>query len=199
MTDLVPKDISASEVYALIQRLEQNVLNRLEDVEARVQESRTTRTDWYKRVLDTLQVLAIIAGFGFTVSQVWRLQESTDIDAWNTVSTEWLKVDQYFVQNPDLKKYFYDGIAATPNDPNYEKVEVSAIYVLNFLDYAISTSDHILKRYPEAASFIKPDVWRAYIQETYFRSPAVCAFLRKFSPGYSPETRRLGAQVCPKP
>lgn len=196
MTDITSSTNSRTEIATSNTSLEHEVLQRLKDLETQVRETKPASPDRYKRILDTIQAVIIVAGFGFTVSQVWKLQEATDLSAWNSVSTEWLKVDQYFVKNPELTKYFYDGVLAAPTDENYEKVQATAIYVLNFLDYAISTSDHIVRKYPEAASFIKPEVWKAYVQSTYFKSPAVCELLKKLSAGYAPETRRLGLATC---
>jgi hypothetical protein len=121
-----------------------------------------------------------------------------NLGAWNSVSAEWLKVDQYFLSHPELRTYFYDGTSIGPTDPNYQLVQSTANHVLNFLDYAVSTSEHIVLRYPNAKTFIKPDEWKAYVGSTYFRSPPVCDLLRKLANGYSKETRKLGEETCPR-
>ncbi|KAF0105868.1 MAG: hypothetical protein FD144_72 [Rhodospirillaceae bacterium] len=159
--------------------------------------SEAPRIDWYKRTLETIQVLAVIAGFSLTILQIGKIQESTDLAAWNSVSSEWLKVDQYFLQNPEMRKYFYSGASIAHDHMDHARVEGAANYVLNFLDYAIATSDHIVKKYPDSVTFIQPDAWKAYVKATYFKSPAICELFGKLSAGYSAGTRNLAREMCP--
>ncbi len=192
--------VADGDVAAMIRKLEQDTIRRLDVIEAKVVASPSPPDiDWYKRILDAAQLFVIAAGFALTVWQVGRIQESTDLGAWNSVSTEWLKVDRYFLEHPEMRQYFYRGKAVTPGNPDRDKIEGVANYVLNFLDYAISTSNHIVSEYPHAATFIKPEVWKAYVEATYFQSPAVCDLLRKLAKGYSPATRRMGEEACPPP
>ena len=201
-TDKTPSD----DIVALIRKLEEAMTRRLDQLEATVlaagewsstDTTETPRIDWYKRTLETIQVFAVVAGFSLTIWQIGKIQESTDLAAWSSVSSEWLKVDQYFLQNPEMRKYFYNGASIAPDHIDHAKVEGAANYVLNFLDYAIATSDHIVQKYPDAATFIQPDALKAYVQATYFKSPAVCQLLGKLSAGYSAGTRRLAEETCP--
>jgi putative membrane protein len=154
-------------------------------------------SDLYKRILETIQVCAVIAGFSFTVWGLGRLQESTDIGSYNSVSSEWLKVDQYFRDNPGMRKYFYSGEPLPANEEERQKVEAAAHYVLNFLDYAINASHHLKEQYPDNKTFIDHGVWETYIQKTFLTSPAVCAVLATIPDGYSKPTKELAVEVCP--
>ena len=99
-----------------------------------------------------------------------------------------MKVDTYFRDHPDMRKYFYDAAPIPAEEKHRLKVEAVAHYVLNFADYAIATSSRML---------IDDDVWRTYVLMTYFKSPAVCASLEKLQKGYSPTARQLAAEMCP--
>jgi hypothetical protein len=202
------RDQSVVELRMIVQRMEGQLAKRLDAIESRLSTVGTESTktagarsillsDTYKRILETIQVLAVIAGFTLTIFGLNKLQESTDLGAFNSVSSEWLKVDQYFLQNPGMRKYFYAGEPLPADSEERQKVEAAANYVLNFLDYAISTSDHIVKKYPGSVTFIQPDIWKTYVQMTYFRSPAICNFLATLPGGYTQGTRHLAEEMCP--
>jgi len=154
------------------------------------------QVDWYKRATDTLAVATLIAGFVLTYLQVGRWQESTDLSAWNAVSQKWLEVDSFFVQNAALRKHFYEGVPIRPDDVNYDKALAAGYFVLNFIDYAVSTSNHVVTKYPDTKTLIQPNVWESYLRATYFRSPVVCNLLRRIPEGYSLEARRIGLDAC---
>lgn len=177
------------------------LLRRITAIEAKVSDepkAEPPTVDWYKRVLDTLSTIVLVSGLLFTVLQVGKWQESNDLTMWNTASNEWTKLDLFFVQHSELKKYFYDGVAAQASEPTYDKVQMTAVYVLNMVDYLVSTSDYLMTKHPDAKSIIQPELWEAYFRRTYFQSPAVCDRLRSLADGYSTATRRIGASACPK-
>jgi hypothetical protein len=154
--------------------------------------------DWFKRITDVITAIVLIAGFAFTISQIWRLQESTDLAAWNAVSQQWLEVDKLLIQNPEARKYMYSDIPAPADGPASDRVKATGLYVLDFVDNAISTSNYIITKYPHAYSVIHPKEWENYFRATFFRSLVICTILIEMPEGFNPETRRIGEDACRK-
>ncbi len=154
------------------------------------------KADWFKRATDSITAIVVVAGFAFTVSQIWRLQESTDMSAWNAVSQQWLNMDKLLVQNSDVRKYVYNTIPISQDNPESDKVMAIAIYVLDFVDNAISTSNYIVTKYPGEKSVIHPQEWESYFRQTFFKSAVICDTLKQIQTGYHPETRRIGLDEC---
>jgi hypothetical protein len=155
------------------------------------------KTDWYKRILDTVQAVVVIVGVCVALQQLIQVRKNTDHTAYNTVSSEWIKLDRHFIENHELRSYFFEGVKIDEGERNYKKVDATAHYVLNFLDYAISTADH-LNPVP-SGSFVEKNVWHQYIQRTYFSSPIVCDNLRRYKEGYTHATWKVAEKSCNLP
>jgi hypothetical protein len=156
----------------------------------------SNKVDWFKRVTDTITALVVLGGFVFTILQIFRLQESTDLAAWNDVSHQWSKIDEFMVQNPDVRKYMYNDIPLPSNNLATDRINAAALYVLDFVDNAISTSNYIITKYPHAHSVIRPKEWETYFRETFFKSKVICDTLKQFHGGFNPETERIGTDAC---
>src|SRR5262249_2765874 len=103
-------------------------------------EKQTARStvDWYKRILDTVQAVIVMVGVVVAVQQLIQVRKNSYQTAYDTVSKEWLQLDRYFVEKNELRPYIFGNQAIDQNDSKYAKVDATAHYVLNFLDYAIA-------------------------------------------------------------
>jgi hypothetical protein len=161
-----------------------------------IEKEASSKVDWFKRVTDTITALVVLGGFVFTISQIWRLQESTDLAAWNDVSHQWIELDKFMVQNPNVRKYMYNDIPLPSDSLAMDRINAAGLYVLDFADNAISTSNYITTKYPHAYSVIRPKEWQTYFAETFFKSKVICDTLKQFSRGFNPETERIGREAC---
>lgn len=154
------------------------------------------RPDWFKRFTDSVTVAVLVWGFITSLHEVGRWQEGTDISAWNTLSAKWLEVDQFFILNSELRRYFYERAPVPSDESQKSKVEATAFYVLDFVDWVVNTSDYILTKHPKAKSVIEEASWETYFRRTFFTSPAICALLKRLPMAYSPGTRKMGLDAC---
>jgi hypothetical protein len=177
----------------LRERLDE-VIRKLDGIETRAAAS---KTDWYKRVLDTVQMIVVVVGVTVALQQLIQLRKNSSQTAYDTVSKEWLQLDRHFVTNHQLRPYFFDGKAIDRNHPDYPLVDATAHHVLNFLDYAIDTADHLGPQM--SGSFVETTLWHRYIQRTYFSSPIICDNLKKYGDGYSDATWQIAKGACGLP
>ena len=173
---------------------------RLDEVDrklGRIEKAAQPTTDWYKRILETVQVIVVVVGVTVALQQLIQLRKNSSQTAYDTVSKEWIALDRHFVAKHDLRPYFFEGKTIDRADPRYMEVDATAHYVLNFVDYAIDTADHLgpLK----SGSFVETDAWHQYIQKTYFSSPIICEYLKRFGEGYSDATWRVAEKPCSLP
>mgnify|MGYP001033360364 CR=1 FL=1 len=191
----------SDDMSSLPEKGEGKVARKLGELELRVEaiQRQTGRptTDWYKRILDTVQATVVIAGVIVASQQLIQLRKNSSQTAYDTVSKEWIQLDRHFIENRDLRAYFFEKKPISKNEPQYAQIDATAHFVLNFLDYALATADHLgpLK----SGMFIETDVWTKYIQKTYFSSPIVCDNLKRFSEGYSDVTWKVAAETCGLP
>lgn len=156
--------------------------------------AKSAKIDWYKRILDTIQAAIVIGGVGIAIQQLNEVRKTTEHTAYNLVSSEWIKLDRHFIENTHLRPYFFEGLKIERDHPRYAEVDATAHYVLNFLDYAISTADHLDPA--STNSVVERNVWHQYVQKTYFSSPIVCENLKRYREGYSQITLKVAEPSC---
>ena len=188
MSDALPG--SRSNEATLQERLD-DVVRKLEDIESK---AAGPKTDWYKRILDTVQATVVVVGVTVALQQLIQLRKNSSQTAYDTVSKEWLQLDRHFVTNHHLRPYFFEQKAIGRDHPDYAVVDATAHHVLNFLDYAIDTADHLGPQ--KSGSFVETTLWHRYIQKTYFSSPIICDNLKRYSDGYSDATWQIAKGSC---
>lgn len=152
-----------------LERIERDLTRRLEQIEAKAEaiQKQTARptTDWYKRILDTVQVVVVVGGVIVALQQLIQVRKNSYQTAYDTISKEWLVLDRHFAdKGKHLRPYLFGGQDIDASDPQYAEVDAAAHYVLNFLDYAIASADQLGP--PKAGTYVDTDVWTQYIQKT---------------------------------
>ncbi|GEP59605.1 hypothetical protein [Reyranella soli] len=155
-------------------------------------------TDWWKRCLDLFQFAVVTVGVFVGLQQLIQLRQNSDVAAFTTVSTEWLKLDLHFIQRPHLHAHFHNGEKEVA-EKHLSEAKATAQYVVDFVDYAIVTSDRLPSMgegFLEAGQ--DKDLWHRYVQQTYFRSALVCEILKEKSAGYNRKTLAVAKEPCSK-
>jgi hypothetical protein len=150
---------------------------------------------WIKQNTDVLTLLILAIGLIFALDQARKLKESIDATNWNSVASQWLDMDEKFVDRSELRKYIYDG-ADIPSDEN-DKQKALAIgnYVLDFLDNALIIGHNIGN-----SDITHISEWTEYFDKLILahNPPAICAIFNGAPEGYSKYTNELVGPHCAK-
>jgi hypothetical protein len=108
--------------------------------------------------------------------------QSVEGSIYSNITTQSLAEDQIFINNPELRPYFYEGKLLKPNDPMKHKIHATSEYLLDFFDSLESQ----LKKYPNLWIHEKRE-WEANIIDQFAWSPELCRYLDATKDWYSPE------------
>lgn len=153
----------------------------------------------FQRAIDILTVVILAGGLFFAWDQAGKLKESieasnrsTNISTRNTIFQQWVEIDKYMIDNPELASYFY-GDKPTPlaSDPNYAKINMTANYVLDFMDNTLNTEHDIntIAATQDATS------WEIQFKSMFSASPLLCASMKRNGPFYGPYLAQI-AKDC---
>ena len=160
----------------------------------------TISVDRFDRVTKVATILVNILGFGavayglhLNAQQLEASQRTAQANLWHEVSTQWLELDKFFLQNPDARNYVYGGRDISQDAANYNTVMAQATYVLDFIDYTINSVGD------DSSARLFVDLWKNYAKRVFTNSPAVCHELLENEENYVFTTRSLGKQYCRHP
>jgi hypothetical protein len=120
------------------------------------------------------------------VAQTKYTLESVESNVFGVITTQNLAADAMFINNPELRPYFYGGQAITEADPLYNKVEATAEYLLDYFDSLISQ----LRKYPLVWRYEK-ESWEKTIVDMLCWSPVLCRYLDRHSEWYNNDLQEL--------
>jgi hypothetical protein len=112
--------------------------------------------------------------------------QSVEGSIYSNITSQSLAEDKIFIDNPELRPYFYEGKMLEPNDPLKYKIWATAEYVLDFFDSLESQ----LKKYPNLWIHEKRE-WEANIVDQFAWSPELCRYLDATRDWYSQELYAL--------
>lgn len=95
--------------------------------------------------------------------------------------------NQIFINNPDLRPYFYSGKELNEDDPNYDKVMAMAENFQDFMDSVLMQRKSFPRIWPKSW-------WIPYFKDIFANSPVLCRSLRSTSNWYQPELIKLMEQ-----
>lgn len=93
-----------------------------------------------------------------------------------------LSVDKLFIDNPQLRPYFYNNKPITKNDKFYDTVSATAEYLLDYYDSLLvhlNLSPYIEIHYRKT--------WEASIIDSFLWSPILCSHLEENRPWFNDE------------
>jgi hypothetical protein len=112
--------------------------------------------------------------------------QSVEGSIYSNITTQSLAEDQIFINNPELRPYFYGGKELEPNSPLRHMVRGTSEYLLDYFDSLQSQ----LKKYPNLWIHEKRE-WQANTIDMFAWSPELCRYLDATKDWYSPELYAL--------
>jgi hypothetical protein len=134
--------------------------------------------------LNTIAAVFTILGMLIVAGTLITLVRQNQIQAYQTIYTSMLSIDQFFAEHPDLKSYIYDG-KGLPDSTHKEYPKV------------LSTCEMICDLFEEvigcrvAFSKDKWDGWVHYMTSLYQESIALKEFMALHKRWYTPELLEL--------
>ena len=117
-----------------------------------------------------LQALAGCIGVpGVLVSLYFLWRQSRDqtiatrAEIYQNITATMLDIDRYFIEHPELKKYFFDNAPISKKHREYERVKSIAEMFLDFMDFTLMHETQ-MKNYPWYQ-------WENYFKTVYDSSP----------------------------
>jgi hypothetical protein len=120
------------------------------------------------------------------VAQTKYTLESVGSNVFGVITTQNLAADAIFINDPELRPYFYGGQDLTEADPLYNKVLATAEYLLDYFDSLISQ----LRKYPLVWRHEK-ETWEKNIIDILCRSPVLCRYLDRHREWYNNDLQEL--------
>lgn len=127
---------------------------------------------WLNTNSGALQALASCIGVpGVLVSLFFLWRQSRDqtlatrATIYQNITATMLEIDRYFIEHPELKKYFFDNTPITKKHREYERVKSIAEMFLDFMDFTLEHKPG-MEDYPWSQ-------WENYFKSVYDTSPAL--------------------------
>jgi hypothetical protein len=138
-----------------------------------------TRFELASLVLAGIQLLLALGGFWLVyrtlrvlIEQTMLLRNSVDSGANASVGERQLGADLVFVEHPNLRKYFLEGVDLVPADPDYPAGVSAAQLLANFFDTYFLQRRSLPQLYEDAT-------WQAYIKAHIVGGPILRRFIRE--------------------
>ena len=156
----------------------------------------TTASYCYKRVIDTLTLLVIVAGLYFAWDQAKEFNAGQNLSNWSDVSARTYEIDKVFVENPEFRKYFLEGVDIAPDDKDYPKAASIAELLLDYLDSFAALLDY--NHGLISNGILQEEAWKHYFNESFTKSPLLCRRLIADPLNYGQQLRQTGIPLCEK-
>ena len=151
-------------------------------------------SDLYKRAIDTITLLVIVAGLYFAWDQAKEFNAGQNLSNWSDVSARTYEIDKVFVENPEFRKYFLEGVDIAPDDKNYPKAASIAELLLDYLDSFTALLDY--NHGLISNGILQEEAWKHYFNESFTKSPLLCRRLIADPLNYGQQLRQTGIPLC---
>lgn len=153
-------------------------------------------------IVDVLTLLVVAVGLYLGFDQAKKIadslaeaQRNNDLSQWNSVSQQWLAMDHVFLEHPGSRDYIFGNRDLKENDPDYKEHLAVAAFVLDFMDYAVSSYSNV-PNVPHLVALVHPEGWAYEFGVIFSNSPVVCRMLFEHEQGYNLGTRELARRDC---
>ena len=138
----------------------------------------------------------IIASLFFADMQIKAYIDTLNLQANQDLMSNLLDVDQVFIDNPDLRPYFFDGKKISPTDRNYNKVLAIADYEIDFFGSVLNEVSYSQSYASEKET---RQSWDQYMHTSFKESPIMCQRLKylAITGQYEPEFINKFKVDCP--
>jgi hypothetical protein len=93
--------------------------------------------------VDASAIIVSICALFLALYEGRQAQKSFREQVYQGFVSSWFELDKLFINNPELRKYFYEGTSLSRTDPNYLKVICVAEYFDDAFAYSKSQADVI--------------------------------------------------------
>ena len=128
--------------------------------------------------LQIVQTIAALVGMTAIVIAYVQFQESErreEQSVYRTISADWNEHLRLFVEQPELRPYFFDARPVAAGDPNADAVYAVAAVRIDLMDSILAHMDARGWSNEETAG------WREEFKDAFASSPALCAEMAKTS------------------
>jgi hypothetical protein len=129
-----------------------------------------------------LSIFISFLGFGFVIVSLRALTNQTRVMSFDGIHSLILSSDEMFVQHPDMRKYFYENVDISTDDPDYNLSLAMAETLLDTFESYIHHNTYV--RYYRG-------VWKEYIVDAFQNSPILRARFDQTPDWYPPDLQRL--------
>jgi hypothetical protein len=127
----------------------------------------------------------VIVGLVINIIQSEKVAKSIRANVESSTVTQVTKLDQVFMQKPDLIPYFYEGKSIDDKATDYREVSATAVMVLDVFDLVASQNRH----FPEF--WDTPGAWDEWMIDVFSTSPILRATIDKYPNWYGPDLKEL--------
>jgi hypothetical protein len=98
-----------------------------------------------------------------------------------------LKINEVFLQKPELRQYFYGGVDLEENSLVYADAESAAELILDVMEHVLWQARFFPQLFtPEKSEEGTQDTWKNYFHDMFILSPLLRKYLEKRQRWYSP-------------
>ena len=122
--------------------------------------------------IDIIQTVAIVLGFGLTAltiqflrKQTQEMTKATNAGVYQNVTVSMFQIDQLFIENPELRPYFYSNLEIPKNSKLQAKVYGMAEMLIDLLDNVRIQASNM----PQYAW----STWKRYFEDIFKSSPTL--------------------------
>lgn len=117
--------------------------------------------DWVMAIGTWFSGIVVAASLWFLWIQIRYLRHSLTGSIYQNVYETMIKMDNVFVENPELKPYFYDGKETNPADPLYQRVSSVAEMLTDYFDSVYYQKNYVpVQWFREFTSFMR-DIYKS--------------------------------------
>ena len=122
-------------------------------------------------------------------TQTRFVAESLKDSAYENIRTLMMTINQIFINQPELRPYFYLGKEIT-NDDELLQQKLAAISeaILDLFESILLHREHFPQIWPA-------DEWDAYIKSVFANSPVLCGYLESNKDWYIPDLMHLKEKI----
>lgn len=113
-----------------------------------------------------------------------------------TFPREPFEIDKVFVENPEFRQYFLEGIDISPEKKDYVKATAIAELLLDYLDSFTSLLDY--NQGLLSNNILQKEAWHHYFNVSFTKSPLLCKRLIADPLNYGVKLRETGVPLREK-
>lgn len=125
-------------------------------------------------VFSGLALCVSVFGLIYVVRSLESVERQLENSAFQTINEQMLEQDKIFIENPEIRPYFYDGVSFSDEDRKNTKlvnqVKAVADSRLDFYDLLWTQSDYIEELRVGGPGW---QAWACFMRHSFDRSPAL--------------------------